>query len=108
MKNICYPQVTQTPLLTLLLRKPSFGFVRPNSATCILANKDGLFVSFCELARNGNPGALVFTTTTTRAADPLPSWNEGKAKKSVTAFVEKVTKQGSFRLLSALQPHHVE
>ena len=55
MKNICYPQVTQTPLLTLLLRKPSFGFVRPNSATCILANKDGLFGSFCELARNGNP-----------------------------------------------------
>jgi hypothetical protein len=55
MKNICYPQVTQTPLLTLLLRKPSFGFVRPNSATCILANKDGLFVSCCELARNANP-----------------------------------------------------
>jgi hypothetical protein len=32
---------------------------------------------------------------TVRAADPLPSWNEGAAKKSVTDFVEKVTKKGS-------------
>jgi phosphoserine phosphatase len=30
-----------------------------------------------------------------RAADPLPSWNDGKAKQSITAFIEKVTKQGS-------------
>ena len=29
------------------------------------------------------------------AADPLPSWNEGKAKKSVLDFVERVTKAGS-------------
>jgi hypothetical protein len=27
--------------------------------------------------------------------DPLPSWNEGKAKQSIIAFVEKVTKPGS-------------
>jgi len=39
--------------------------------------------------------ALVFTTTTVRAADPLPSWNEGKAKQSIIAFVKKVTKEGS-------------
>jgi phosphoglycolate phosphatase-like HAD superfamily hydrolase len=28
------------------------------------------------------------------AADPLPSWREGTAKKSIVAFVAKVTKQG--------------
>ena len=31
----------------------------------------------------------------TRAADPLPSWNESAAKRSITAFVKKVTKKGS-------------
>lgn len=30
-----------------------------------------------------------------QAADPLPSWNDGAAKQSITAFVEKVTKQGT-------------
>ena len=40
-------------------------------------------------------GALALTTTIARAADPLPSWNEGAAKKSITVFVEKVTKEGS-------------
>ncbi|MCC6510200.1 MAG: haloacid dehalogenase-like hydrolase, partial [Pirellulaceae bacterium] len=39
--------------------------------------------------------AVVFTTTITRAADPLPSWKDGPAKKSIVAFVEKVTKEGS-------------
>jgi phosphoglycolate phosphatase-like HAD superfamily hydrolase len=29
------------------------------------------------------------------AADPLPSWNNGPAKQSIIAFVEKVTKPGS-------------
>src|SRR5579862_1315685 len=29
------------------------------------------------------------------ALDPLPSWNDGKAKQSITAFVAKVTKEGS-------------
>ena len=29
------------------------------------------------------------------AADPLPSWNDGAAKRSITAFVEKVTTEGS-------------
>lgn len=33
--------------------------------------------------------------TTTRAQDPLPSWNDGKTKESITTFVEKVTKEGS-------------
>lgn len=30
-----------------------------------------------------------------QAADPLPSWNDGSAKQSIVAFVEKVTKEGS-------------
>jgi phosphoglycolate phosphatase-like HAD superfamily hydrolase len=30
-----------------------------------------------------------------RAADPLPSWNEGAAKKSITDFIERTTRQGS-------------
>jgi len=29
-----------------------------------------------------------------RAADPLPSWNEGASKQSIMSFVEKVTKEG--------------
>ncbi|HEX5034094.1 MAG TPA: haloacid dehalogenase-like hydrolase, partial [bacterium] len=29
-----------------------------------------------------------------RAADPLPSWNDGKAKQAIVGFVEKVTKPG--------------
>ena len=41
-------------------------------------------------------GALAFTTTIAHAADdPLPSWNDGKAKQSITEFVTKVTKEGS-------------
>lgn len=37
----------------------------------------------------------VLLATSTFAADPLPSWNEGAAKRSIIAFVEKVTKEGS-------------
>jgi len=29
------------------------------------------------------------------SADPLPSWNDGKAKQAIVAFVEKVTKEGT-------------
>src|SRR5450432_3836497 len=32
---------------------------------------------------------------TVNAQDPLPSWNDGAAKKSITEFVAKVTKEGS-------------
>ena len=38
--------------------------------------------------------AMLFATSAF-AADPLPSWNEGAAKQSIIAFVEKVTKEGS-------------
>ena len=38
---------------------------------------------------------VAFTTNVARAADPLPSWNEGKAKQSIVDFVEGVTKPGS-------------
>jgi len=30
-----------------------------------------------------------------RAQDPLPSWNDGPAKKAITEFVGKVTKEDS-------------
>ena len=40
-------------------------------------------------------GAMASTTTVSRAADPLPSWNDGPAKQSIITFVEKVTKLGS-------------
>ena len=39
--------------------------------------------------------AAVMFTTIARAADPLPSWNDGPAKKAVIGFVEKVTTPGS-------------
>src|SRR5947209_253021 len=39
--------------------------------------------------------ALAFTTTIACAADPLPSWNDGATKKSITDFVAKVTEEGS-------------
>ena len=29
------------------------------------------------------------------AADPLPSWNDGRAKEAVLAFVARVTNEGS-------------
>jgi phosphoserine phosphatase len=40
-------------------------------------------------------GALAFGTVGCRAADPLPSWNDGPAKRSIIAFVEKVTNPNS-------------
>lgn len=39
--------------------------------------------------------ALMFTAVAAHAADPLPSWNEVAAKKSIVTFVEKVTKTDS-------------
>lgn len=39
--------------------------------------------------------ALTLTATVTFAADPLPSWNNGKAKQAIIEFVAKVTKAGS-------------
>jgi len=38
---------------------------------------------------------IVAGHTTTQAEDPLSSWNDGAAKKSITEFVAKVTKEGS-------------
>jgi hypothetical protein len=40
--------------------------------------------------------AITFTSVTgSQAQDPLPSWNDTGAKKSILAFVDKVTKEGS-------------
>jgi hypothetical protein len=38
---------------------------------------------------------VVFMTTAAQAADPLPSWNDGLAKKAIVEFAGKVTKEGS-------------
>jgi len=38
---------------------------------------------------------LAAVVNSTAAADPLPSWNDSDAKKSVIAFVERVTRTGS-------------
>jgi len=40
-------------------------------------------------------GLAIAVAPIARAADPLPSWNEGKAKQSILEFVAKVTKPGS-------------
>jgi len=40
-------------------------------------------------------GALACSAAFARAADPLPSWNDGPAKQSLITFVAKVTRPGS-------------
>src|SRR3954447_24031834 len=39
--------------------------------------------------------ALALATSVAHAADALPSWNDGAAKKSIVEFVAKVTTEGS-------------
>lgn len=39
--------------------------------------------------------AMSLVTGIVHADDPLPSWNDGKAKQSIITFVERVTTQGS-------------
>jgi len=39
--------------------------------------------------------AGMLLATSALAADPLPSWNDGAAKAAITAFVAKVTKEGT-------------
>jgi len=39
--------------------------------------------------------ALLWANTCAAARDPLPSWNDGAAKQQITAFVAKITTQGS-------------
>ncbi len=38
---------------------------------------------------------LLGSTIVARAADPLPSWNDGKAKQSIVEFVQKVSTPGN-------------
>ena len=38
---------------------------------------------------------LLALVSVARAADPLPAWNDTAPKQAITAFVEKVTKEGS-------------
>jgi len=39
--------------------------------------------------------ALAVAASTVHAQDPLPSWNDGAAKKSIMEFIAKETKEGS-------------
>jgi phosphoglycolate phosphatase-like HAD superfamily hydrolase len=39
--------------------------------------------------------AVAFTAISAQSADPLPSWNDGKAKESIITFVDKVTRPDS-------------
>src|SRR5215203_2449544 len=39
--------------------------------------------------------AFLLSALCATAADPLPSWNDGKTKSAIVSFVEKVTKEGS-------------
>lgn len=39
--------------------------------------------------------SIFFNVPVVRAADPLPSWTDGKARQSIVAFVKKVTTPGS-------------
>jgi hypothetical protein len=41
------------------------------------------------------PAIALAGLATTRAQDPLPSWNDTAPKKAIFAFVERVTKEGS-------------
>ena len=48
--------------------------------------------------------ALALSAWGSRAAaapDPLPSWNDGAAKKAIAAFVTRVTRQGGPDFVSA-------
>jgi phosphoserine phosphatase len=44
-------------------------------------------------------GAAAFTTTIVRAADPLPSWNNGTAKKAIVEFVKVTTTKGGLKFV---------
>jgi len=44
-------------------------------------------------------GALLLLAPAARATDPLASWNDGAAKRSITAFVAEVTAPGSPRFV---------
>src|SRR5512145_3257734 len=47
------------------------------------------------IAATALPLALTVAAVNARAADPLPSWNDGKAMQSILDFVAKVTREGS-------------
>src|SRR5262249_31788400 len=39
--------------------------------------------------------AVTVSASSARAADALPSWNDGEARRSILAFVESVTREGT-------------
>jgi len=47
------------------------------------------------LLAGGAAALMLLAATAARAADELPSWNDGPAKAAIVEFVGKVTRQGS-------------
>jgi hypothetical protein len=48
--------------------------------------------------------AVAFTSNIARAADPLPSWNDGPPKQSIIDFVTKVTMPARRSLCPSVEP----
>lgn len=74
------------------MRRSSPGALHPARRHVVAA----ALLSWIALA--GLPGCIVpaanAQAVAAQAADPLPSWNEGAAKQSIRAFVEKITQEG--------------
>jgi phosphoglycolate phosphatase-like HAD superfamily hydrolase len=68
-------------------RQPAWNHQLDEDATLIKHGFGGC-LAFCVVLSFGGLAAA-------QPNDPLPSWNDGKAKQSVIAFVEKVTRNGS-------------
>ena len=61
----------------------------------LLLNESGLSVKCYSVLGFVWLAASLLTPAVAAAQDPLPSWNEGDAKKAIVDFVVKVTKVGS-------------
>src|SRR6266481_8968670 len=46
-------------------------------------------------------GVVAFTSTSTHAQDPLPSWNDGPARQAIVEFVRATTTEGSPQFVPA-------
>ncbi|MGA2788923.1 MAG: hypothetical protein ABSF60_15490 [Verrucomicrobiota bacterium] len=71
------------------MRIPAFAALRRGRQNCI---------AIALLA------AVAFTNTIARAADPLPSWNDGPAKQAIIDFVTKVTTPARRSLCPSVEP----
>lgn len=58
-----------------------------------------LFLINCTTQQKEKEASKAETKSETASSDPLPSWNDGGAKKSIIDFVTKTTKEGSADLI---------